>query len=234
MTKKKLFIGAIDKIREHNAKAFEAAGYSAANAKEMALTVSKNNVNEWEKRGIPGFVNPFNTADVQSFERIYAKDFLRLSKQYDESGQAREFALNRGVNVAAPKEKSGEDSYTKTAALAGVNWMTSMKSALASKDESKIKELLTTFHGGIKEVKSIDTSAWRIKVIYKGGRTDQNPFIYDAKGKPIGTNPKQGQPIDESFEIDISDPYAIKKIGGLYQKIMGADKQVESFVVKLP
>lgn len=98
MTKKKLFIGAIDKMREHNAKALEAAGVK--DAKDVALTISKNNVSMFEK--VPGFVNPFNPANVESFERIYAKDFLRLSKQYDDNGQAKEFTLNRGVDVPQP------------------------------------------------------------------------------------------------------------------------------------
>lgn len=100
MTKRKLYIGAIDKIREHNAKALETAGVKGAN--DVALTISKNNVSMFEK--VPGFVNPFNPANVESFERIYAKDFLRLTKQYDENGQAKEFTLNRGVDTPKPSQ----------------------------------------------------------------------------------------------------------------------------------
>jgi hypothetical protein len=98
MTKKKLYIGAIDYIRDHNAKVLEAAG--VPNAKDVALTISKNNVNMFDK--MPGFINPFNSANIESFERIYAKDFLRLAKQYDEKGEAKEFTLNRGVDIAKP------------------------------------------------------------------------------------------------------------------------------------
>lgn len=100
MTKRKLYIGAIDKIRDHNAKALEAAGVKGAN--DVALTISKNNVSMFEK--VPGFVNPFNPANVESFERIYAKDFLRLTKQYDENGQAKEFTLNRGIDTPRPPQ----------------------------------------------------------------------------------------------------------------------------------
>lgn len=230
MTKKKLFIGAIDKIREHNAKAFEAAGYSAANAKEMALTVSKNNVNEWEKKGIPGFVNPFNTAEVQSFERIYAKDFLRLSKQYDESGQAREFALNRGVDVAAPKEKSGEDSESKKAANAGLDWMKSMDAALTSKNENTVKELLTSLYGGgSKKIISSDVSGGNAVIKYEGQK-DTREFV--QKNGKLVLNPDYGKSSIEQVTINISDPNAIKKMGGLYQNFMGSDKRVESYAVK--
>lgn len=122
------------------------------------------------------------------------------------------------------------------AAKSGLDWMKEMDVAMQGKDTNKIKTLLQSFYGGsAKTVNTTDIVGNKAFIQYQGPK-DNREFIY-VNGK-MQLNPDYGKSSSESIEIDITDPNAIQKMGGAYQKIMGADKLVEGYVVgkskKLP
>lgn len=93
MIKQKLMIGAIEKIRDHNAEVFKKAGLGSP--EELALSVSKNNASSFED--VKGFVNPFDESNMDLFQRIYASDFIRNSGRYDKNGNVIDFDIDKGV-----------------------------------------------------------------------------------------------------------------------------------------
>ena len=122
MTQQKIQIGALEKIREHNAGIIEkfkdALRLGGIPSADVSLTVSRNNVNMF--KSIPGFVDPFNPSNVDTFSRIYANDFLRLQKKYNEKGERVDIGLergnvtdspNKGVTVNIGQEGPTEDKF---------------------------------------------------------------------------------------------------------------------------
>jgi hypothetical protein len=97
-------ISALENIRQHNAEVMNRA--AIPNGEQLALTVSKNNVQNF--MSIPGFVNPFDEGELEKFQRAAAADLLKQSGRYEADGSVAGFKLNRGVNKAKPvSEGSG-------------------------------------------------------------------------------------------------------------------------------
>jgi hypothetical protein len=92
-------ISALENIRQHNAEVMNRA--AIPNGEQLALTVSKNNVQNF--MSIPGFVNPFDEGELEKFQRAAAADLLKQSGRYEPDGSVAGFKLNRGVNKANPK-----------------------------------------------------------------------------------------------------------------------------------
>lgn len=111
---RKLMIGALEKIRNHNAEVFKSAGVK--NPEDMALSVSKNNVSQFEK--IKGFVNPFDEASLDQFERSYAVDFIKGTGRYNEDLTTKDFKLDQKVKADNPRipkteKQVGDETYVK-------------------------------------------------------------------------------------------------------------------------
>lgn len=229
--KQKITIGALEKIREHNARVFKQAG--SPDPISAALAVSKENVASF--KGVPGFINPFEQSNVDQFKRIYAVDFLKLAKQYNENGEQKGIKIDAGLRVDTPKAPT-VISTGQQASQSGLSWMQKMDAAIKSKDASTVDTLLTALYGGSgKKVSMAKTSNNSALIQYEGPK-DTREFI--SVGGKMQLNPDFGKSSSESISIDLSDPNAIKKMGGAYQTIMGADKLVEGYVVgkssKLP
>jgi hypothetical protein len=122
------------------------------------------------------------------------------------------------------------------AAKSGLDWMNRMDKAIQSKDTNEVKGLIQSFYGGSgKSVQTSDVIGNKVVVSYQGPK-DTRDLI--KVGDKMVWNPNYGKSSTEKIEIDINDPNAIRKMAGLYQTVMGADKLVEGFVVnrktKLP
>lgn len=99
-TRQLVYTSALEKIREHNEKAFEKAGFKYPKA--TSLAVSRANASMFNE--IPGYINPFDDASIEVFQRASALDILKGSGRYDDKGEVLGFKLDRGINKAKPNQ----------------------------------------------------------------------------------------------------------------------------------
>jgi hypothetical protein len=225
--KQKVYIGAIDKIKEHNARLLKQAG--SPNPVESALAISSENFNSFAEK-VPGLVNPYESSSIDTFSRIYMPEFLSTVKQYGDQGEAKAVKIDAGLKVDTPKAptvvKVGAEE-----SKAGLTWMQNMETAMNAKDVESIKGYLGALYGGGgKKLVSDPTVAGNIVTVNYEGDVDKEQMI-NENGRWI-KNPNFGKSITQTITFDITSPRAVQQAAGLYQKIMGSDKLVEGYAVK--
>lgn len=224
--KKKIYIGAIEKIREHNARILKEAG--VPNPVQAAIGISSNNISGLMQQ-FPSLVNPYEDSNVETFSRIYMPEFLKNVKQYGDDNQAKAFKLDTGLKVDTPKAptilKVGGDE-----SKAGLTWMQNMESSIKSGNVDQIKQYLNALYGGGgKKVISTDVIGNNIVVKYEGDADKRQMIQVGGKWQ---VNPNEGKSMTETITVDITSPNAVQRSAGLYQKIMGSDRLVEGYAVK--
>jgi hypothetical protein len=225
--KQKVYIGAIDKIKEHNARLLKQAG--SPNPVESALAISSENFNSFAEK-VPGLVNPYESSSIDTFSRIYMPEFLSTVKQYGDQGEAKAVKIDAGLKVDTPKAptvvKVGAEE-----SKAGLTWMQNMETAMKAKDVESIKGYLGALYGGGgKKLVSEPTLAGDTVIVNYEGDVDKEQMI-NENGRWI-KNPNFGKSITQTITFDITSPRAVQQAAGLYQKIMGSDKLVEGYAVK--
>lgn len=191
-----VYTTALDKIREHNEQAFEKAGFTYPKA--TALAVSRNNASQFNT--IPGYVNPFDDAALEVFQRAAAVDLLNASGRYDDKGEVVGFKLDRGIDKNRPNVTNVYNNIGEGKgfidAFSSVDEMATKKFNEGKKytqvNLSPYSDVIIDYAQdalGVKNLNSADLQIVKDK--------DGNVGIYaarDIKGKPTLENPL-GQPI---------------------------------------
>ena len=121
-------------------------------------------------------------------------------------------------------------NQAQQASQSGLDWMNRMDKAIQAKDTKEVKGLIQSFYGGSgKSVQTSDVIGNKVVVSYEGPKDTRD--VLSVGGK-LQLNPNYGKSSTEKIEIDLNDSNAIRRMAGLYQTVMGADKLVEGFVVK--
>jgi microcystin-dependent protein len=225
--KQKVYIGAIDNIKEHNARILKEAGHP--NPVEASLAISEKNIGSFMEKA-PGLVNPYEQSSVDTFSRIYMPEFLKSVKQYGDTGESKAFKLDAGVKVDTPKAptviKVGSEEK-----IAGLTWMQNMEKAMKVGDVDSINNYLGALYGGGgKKLVGEPKVVGNIVTVNYEGEPDKRQMI-QVNGK-WQVNPNEGKSTTQTITFDITSPRAVQQAAGLYQKIMGADKNVEGYAVK--
>lgn len=96
IVKQRLHTGAIEAIRNHNAQAFQAAGYNPS----LAYTISDKNIDQFW--GVKGFINPYDDSAIDAFQRMYAVDLIKNSTgRYNENNTVRDSKVVTSADATA-------------------------------------------------------------------------------------------------------------------------------------